>query len=308
MAGAAGLAQQAAAQTAWPMAKPITLIVPVATGGSADQVARAVAAIVSRKLGATVVVKNVVGGGGVTGFAEVAASAPDGYTFGTVNVGSLLVLPHVQKMPFGFDSFSFLGVVSMAWNGVGVGANSPLKSTADLIALGKQRPIVFTTSTPMQGIAMIQLATLSGIKVRMVLTSTQTEAISQAIGGHVDCVVQSAAEMIPLIEGKELRLITSVAVTRWPNYPDVPTLMEQGFDAADIVLQGYALPAGVPADIRKRLGDIVATAADEPELVETLKKNQIAPMKMNGDAFLAALKEQAPVVEKMLVDAGMKKT
>jgi len=59
----------------------------VAPGASADAAARAVAKVASRELKATVIVKNVVGGGGLTGFAQTAASPPDGYTIGLVNVG-----------------------------------------------------------------------------------------------------------------------------------------------------------------------------------------------------------------------------
>ena len=308
LAATSALTPSAFGQTAWPAGKPITIIVPVATGSSSDQVARDLAAVMQRKLaGSTVVVKNVVGGGGVTGFAEVAASPADGYTVGLVNVGSLLILPHTQPMPFNFDSFTFLGAIGGSYNGLGVGANSPFKSVADVVAEGKKRTLTFATATPLQGICMFQMANLTGMKVRMVLTQTQAEAVSEAIGGHVDFCIQSSPEMIPVIEGKQMRLLASVVKQKWPNYPEIPTLLDLGYQAANVIYQGFASPAGTPAAIVKQLGDVVANAADDKELLELLTKYQIAAVKLSGPEFLAAMKEQAPIVEKVLIDAGMKK-
>ena len=310
-AAAAAVAKPGWAQApsqAWPAGKPITVVCPVAPGGSADQVARALAGLMQRKLpGATVVVRNTVGGGGVTGFAEVAASPADGYTVGLVNVGSLLILPHTQKMPFDFNSFVFLGALGLSFNGLGVGDKSPFKSVKDVVEAGKQKTLTFATATPLQGVCMFQLAAETGMKVRMVLTATQQEAVSQAVGGHVDFCIQSSPEMIPLIEGKEMRLLASVVTKRWPNYPEVPTLLDLGYKAANVIVQGFACPAGTPQAIVSRLEEIVSNAGADPEVLQTLTKYQIGSTKMSGAEFLAVMKEQAPIVEKVLIDAGMKK-
>src|SRR5262245_13345495 len=148
IAGSAGLltslaiGSSARAQT-WP-ARDITIIVAVGPGSSADAVARGVARVASRELGVPVQVKNVLGGAGLTGFAELAAAKPDGYTFGLVNVGGLLVFPHIMKVPYTWDSFSFLGGVAENYFGVGIATNSPINTVEDLVATAKRRRVTYS--------------------------------------------------------------------------------------------------------------------------------------------------------------------
>jgi tripartite-type tricarboxylate transporter receptor subunit TctC len=83
---------------------------------------------------------------GLTGFAELAASKPDGYTFGLVNVGGLLVFPHIMKVPYIWDSFRFLGGVAENYFGVGVATNSPIDTVEDLVATAKRRRVTYSAS------------------------------------------------------------------------------------------------------------------------------------------------------------------
>ncbi len=292
---------------AWP-AREVSIIVAVGPGSSADAVARGVARIASKELNATVTVRNVLGGAGLTGFAELAASRPDGYTFGLVNVGGLLVFPHIMKVPYTWDSFAFLGGVAENYYGIGIAANSPIKTVEDLIRASKSRRVTYSASAIMNGMAMIQLANVAGTRFQFVPANTQPEAVAQAVGGHVDVVLQTPADMIALIEAKQLRLLASAVDQRWPNYPDVPTLTELGYNAATVVPLGFACPSGVPAEIRARLEQAVAKAAQDAELIQTMRSLTISPKAMNAKEFHDAIRSQAPAIEAVLVEAGMKKT
>jgi tripartite-type tricarboxylate transporter receptor subunit TctC len=313
LVGAAALAAGSIAKPAtlraqaWP-AREITIIVAVGPGSSADAIARGVARVASRELQAPVQVKNVLGGAGLTGFAELAASKPDGYTFGLVNVGGLLVFPHIMKVPYTWDSFSFLGGVAENYFGVGIAANSPIKTIEDLVAAAKTRRVTYSASAIMNGVAMIQLGNATGVKFQFVPSSTQPEAVAQAVGGHVDVVLQTPADLVPLIEGKQLRLLASATDYRWPNYPDVKTLKEMGYNAASVVPLGFACPAAVPQDIKAKLEKAVAAAATDPELVATMRNLTIRPRTMTSVEFHDAIKSQSATVEGILVAAGMKKT
>jgi tripartite-type tricarboxylate transporter receptor subunit TctC len=313
LAGGAGLLtnllagrKNADAQT-WP-ARAITIIVAVGPGSSADAIARGVARVASRELGVPVQVKNVLGGAGLTGFAELAASKPDGYTFGLVNVGGLLVFPHIMKVPYTWASFSFLGGVAENYFGVGIAANSPIKTVEDLVAAAKRRRVTYAASAIMNGVAMIQLSNATGAKFQFVPTSTQPEAVAQAVGGHVDVVLQTPPDLVPLIEAGQLRLLASATDYRWPNYPDVKTLTEMGYDARSIVPLGFACPAAVPHDIRTKLERVVTLATGDPELLATMKSLTIRPQAMTSAEFFEAIKTQAPTVENILTAAGMKKS
>jgi Tripartite tricarboxylate transporter family receptor len=173
-------------------------------------------------------VKNVLGGAGMTGFAELAASKPDGYMFGLVNVGGLLIFPHIMRVPYTRDSFSFLGGVAENCFGIGIAANSPIKTVEALVGAVKTRMVTYSASAIMNGVDMIQLGNATGVKFQFVPTSTRPEAVAQAVGGHVDVVLQTPPDLVPLIDGGQLRLLLASATEyRWPNYPDVKTLKEK---------------------------------------------------------------------------------
>lgn len=313
LVGAASLAAGTLAAPAivraqsWP-SRDITIIVAVGPGSSADAVARGVARVVSRELKVPVQVKNVLGGAGLTGFAELAASKPDGYTFGLVNVGGLLVFPHIMKVPYTWDSFSFLGGVAENYFGVGIAANSPIKTIEDLVAAAKTRRVTWSASAIMNGVAMIQLGNATGVKFQFVPASTQPEAVAQAVGGHVDVVLQTPPDLVPLIEGKQLRLLASATSYRWPNYPDVKTLKDLGYNAESVVPLGFACPSGVAQDSKTRLEKAIALAATDPELIATMTNLTIRPRNMSSAEFYDAIKSQSATVENILVAAGMKKT
>jgi tripartite-type tricarboxylate transporter receptor subunit TctC len=313
LAGGAGLlaglvvGRESAEAQAWP-ARPVTIIVAVGPGSSADAVARGVARIAARELGVSVQVKNVLGGAGLTGFAELAASKPDGYTFGLVNVGGLLIFPHIMKVPYTWDSFSFLGGIAENYFGIGIATNSPIKTIEDLVAAAKTRRVTYSASAIMNGVAMIQLGNATGVKFQFVPTSTQPEAVAQAVGGHVDVVLQTPPDLVPLIDGGQLRLLASATEYRWPNYPDVKTLKEMGYDARSVVPLGFACPAAVPPEIRAKLERMVTLATTDPELQTTMKSLTIRPRAMTSAEFAQAIKSQAAIVESILTTAGMKKS
>ena len=139
--GVAALAAPAVyAQTsAWP-SREIRLIVSVAPGGGADLVARQVGRVIAQDTGGTVVVRNIVGASGLTGMAEMASSPPDGHTLSLVNIGSLLVLPHIMQVPFTWNDLAFLGGISQNYYGIAVAANSPWCTFDDMIKLAPEEP------------------------------------------------------------------------------------------------------------------------------------------------------------------------
>lgn len=295
------------AQSSWPP-REITIIVAVSPGSSSDTVARIIAKIITRDMKIPVQVKNVLGGAGLTGFSELAASKADGSVFGVVNVGGLLIFPHIMQVPYTWDSFRFLGAIGKISYGIGTAADSPFKTVEDIIAIGKTRAVTYATSTILNGYCMIQLANLTGAKFRFVATNTSPEAVAAAVGGHVDLVVQSPPDMAPLLDSKQLRLVASAIDRRWPSHPDVKTLIESGYKAENIIPSCFACPSGVPAEAGAKLEQIIAAVAKDPELVDVMQKLFIEPGAMNGKQLYETLKAQAPAVEAALAEAGMKKT
>jgi tripartite-type tricarboxylate transporter receptor subunit TctC len=306
IAGGAALAAPALAQNAdWPR-REVRLIVSVAPGAGADLVARQVAKTISQETGGTVVVRNVIGGSGLTGMAEMAASPPDGYTFSLVNIGSLLVLPHIVPVPFTWNDLAFLAGISQNYYGIAVAANSPFQTLDDLINAAKTRRITYGCATIMNGVALVQAGNQVGARFRLVNTATDAEAVTQTVGGFIDSVVTTPAGLLPMLDAGRLRLLAATPA-RWPNRPEVPTVKELGYDGATVVPLGFACPAGVPQPIRARLSELILKAARDPETVEMLTRTVNRPMPMTGEEFHDALYSQAATIESMMRDAGMKR-
>ena len=187
----------------WPTHE-LSMILAFAAGSGADTIARMMAKLVSQELKVNVNVKNVLGGSGLTGFAEMVNSKPDGYTFGIVNVGALTVLPHVMQVPFKLEDVGFLSGFSLNSYGIGTAVNSDFKTVDDIVRIGKTRVVTYSTSTILNGFVLLQLGNLTGAKFRFVSANTNQEAVAQAAGGHVDLTVQGPADMVPLIDGGNL--------------------------------------------------------------------------------------------------------
>lgn len=304
--GAMGGLTAARANT-WP-SRELTLINAYPPGAATDLTARAIAAGVEKRLKATVVVKNVVGGAGTLGTSQLAASKPDGYTMGIVGITSVVVAPHTMDLPYKpWEAFDFIAQAAELRYGIGVAANSPVKTIEDLIALSKQRRVTYSSNSPTNVTAMFQLAKLTGGNFRWVVFGGGAESVTQAAGGHVDAVIQTVTEMRPQIEAGALRLIASAAVDRWPEYPEVKTLREQGYDAVSSGPFGYAFPAGTDPEIRARTEKAFAEALADEEVKKQITALGVVPIYRSGAEFREYLKQIEANILPILEETGMRK-
>lgn len=307
-ATAAGLSGTARAQAAkWP-SREITLINPNAPGAATDLTARIVAQALEKRLQNPVIVKNVVGGAGALGPSTLATSAPDGHTLGLIAISSHITVPALMDVKYNpWEAFAPLGQVAMLRYGVGVAANSPIKSVEELVALSKQRMVTYGSNNVTNVVAMFQLAKLTGGKFRWVVFSGGVEAVAQAVGGHVDACIQSITEMKPQIEAGKLRLLASAGVERWPDYPDIKTLREHGFDAVTNGPFGYAFPAGVDPAIQQRMEAALADVMADKSVQAQIAKIGVVPIYRTGAEYKAFLKKIETDLLPILAETGMVK-
>ncbi|MCA0301789.1 MAG: tripartite tricarboxylate transporter substrate binding protein [Proteobacteria bacterium] len=305
---ASAVAAPALAQSSkWP-SREITLINPNAAGASTDLTARILAQALEKRLGATVIVKNVVGGAGALGPTTLAQSAPDGHTFGLVAISSHVAVPNMMNVTYDpWKAFDVLGQVAALRYGIGARADGPIKSIEDLVAQGKQKQLTYSSNNVTNVVAMFQLAKLSGAKLRWVVFPGGVESVTAAIGGHVDAVIQTVAEMRPQIEAGKLRFLASAAEARWPYYPDVKTLREMGYDAVSNGPFGYAYPTGVEPAIRDRMEKALADCMAEESVRKQIDNLGIEPIWRDGKAYAALLKKIEGELVPILKDTGMAK-
>jgi len=131
-----------------------------------------------------------------------------------------------------------------------------------------------------------------------------TDAASQVAGGHVDTYT-GTPEMIGLVKGGNLRMLASASVDRWPEFPEVPTLIEQGYQTATRQPIIWAGPAKLPAPIREKLESALLAAARDPEVLARQNAASIASRPLDRAATMALLQEVRPGVEAALTASGM---
>jgi tripartite-type tricarboxylate transporter receptor subunit TctC len=307
LAAAMGAAPAIAQSAKWP-SREISLINPNAPGAATDLTARIIAQALEKRLNATVIVKNVVGGAGALGPTTLASSTPDGHTFGLVAISTHIAVPNMMKVNYEpWKAFDLIGQVAALRYGIGARADGPIKSIEDLIAQGKQKQLTYSSNNVTNVVAMFQLAKLTGAKFRWVVFPGGVESVTAAIGGHVDAVIQTVTEMKPQIEAGKLRFLAAAAEARWPDYPDVKTLRELGFNAVSNGPFGYAFPAGVDPAIKERMDKALADVMADDSVTSQITKLGIQAIYRNGKDYAALLKSIETELVPILKETGMAK-
>lgn len=290
LAGAAGSAlgsmigAPAAAQSAGFPNKPVTLIVPLAAGGSVDVMARALATHASRQLGQQVVVVNRPGAGLTLGPSLMAkTAAPDGYTVAMLPT-ALFSRPHLQKVDFSpLDDFTYIiHLVSLSY-GIIAMQNARWKTLAELIAEAKANPGKINYGTSGYGssshIAMEQFSAAAGVKFTPVAFKGASETFNALYGGHIDFAVEGS---LGTSDTSRVRLLASPMGYRINRWPDVPTLKELGYDVVGAGSFGLGGPKGMAPAVVQRIHDAFKLAMAAPDFVQIVDQNANALTYMNG--------------------------
>ncbi len=119
--------------------RPITMVVPFPPGGNTDIMARALQAEMSKALGTTVVIINKGGAAGTLGLIDVARAAPDGYTIALSPNNPLTAQPHLQKLPYGMDSFRYICLTYYAPYVLIAGPKAPFKTFDEFVKFTKAK-------------------------------------------------------------------------------------------------------------------------------------------------------------------------
>lgn len=236
--------------------RPVTIIHPYGTGTAADATARTLAEIFAAELGQNFVVANRDGGSGVVGMRVLAASAPDGHTLAYTPMTPLAVQPHlVRNTGLGPDVVAPICNVAENVLGVVVKADSPIRDMQGLVQAARARPLNFGSpgpnSIPQIGIERVRAAA-AGEYIHVPFRG-DAASITETLAGRLDFSAVVVASAGPQIRSGNLRLIGVFSDRRNPEFPDVPTVKEQGIDAVQTSFAALYAPRGTPEAILNRL-------------------------------------------------------
>jgi len=277
LAALAFAAAYALADDAYP-AKAIRLIVPFPPAGGTDVLSRAMAQAISVDTKWTIVIDNKPGAGGNIGLDFVAHAPADGYTIGMGQTANLAVNPALySKMTFDpLKDFAPIALISSQPLILVVDAKSPYKSLADLVAAAKKDPGKVNMASPGNGtighIGGILFQRRAGITMTHVPYKGAGPAVTDLMGGSVDCYFGNSQAVGGHVASGRLRALAVTSPKRLASFPNVHTIAESGYPGFEAATwSGLVAPAGTPAAIVDRLN-----AAANKALATTEMKARLA--------------------------------
>ena len=292
--------------------KPVHLVISFTPGSSTDIIGRAVAAKLSEIWGQQVVAENRVGAGGTIGSAVVARAAPDGYTL-LANSSAHVSNPSIYaKMPYDtLKDFANISPLAGGPNVLIVGRQAGWSKLGDFLAAAKAKPGSLNFSSAGIGSGthfnLEKLKLMAGIDVAHVPYKGTPEAVSDTIAGRVCCYFAPINAALPHVNGGKALALAVSSAQRSPLLPNVPTIAESGVPGFDYTLWvGLWGPAGMPADLVKKINADVRKAMSSPDLKDRLTKLGTLPMDMSPEQFTDFVRKELDDTAKVMKAAGIK--
>jgi tripartite-type tricarboxylate transporter receptor subunit TctC len=265
-------AMSSSAQSEWP-SKPVRWIVPFATGGTSNIVARSVANELSKQLGVPFLIDNKGGGGGVPSMQEIVRTPADGYTLILGHIGSLAVNPLIYP-DSGYDvnkDFAPVTLLAKVPSLFVVHKDVPVKDFNSFVAYVKARPgqlnyaSAGNASAGHLAIEALKLAT--GLFITHIPYRGTGPALNDVLAGRIQIFSAGTPALLQHIRSGSLKCLAVGTQQRISALPEVPTVAECGYkDFETVQWYGLNVKAGTPVEIIHKLQVECAKALSAPEL------------------------------------------
>ena len=276
VAALGSLSSLASAQT-FPT-RPITVIVPIAAGGSTDVITRLVTKHMSESLGQPIVVENITGAGGTIGATKVARAPADGYMLVAGSSGSQASAYSVyEKIPYTADSFAQIGLTAIIPALIVVNKSVPANNLQEVVAYIKANPgkVSFgNVGTGTSGHLQCEFfKSVTGTDIAMVPYRGAAPMISDLMAGQIQGACDAMPSSSPAVQSGHIRAIAVLGSDRVSSMPDVPTVVEQGMpQLQSSAWVGLSAPKGTPAPVLAALQKALSAALDDPTIQASIAK------------------------------------
>lgn len=290
--------------------RPITLLVPFPAGGSTDQQMRALARVASDVFGQQVITENRPGAGATLSAAAMLRAQPDGYTLAQVPLPALR-LPFMQRMPFN-PRTDFTPVIHLTGYlfMMCVRADGPFRTWADLLAECRRRPgEVRWGNTGANGtphLTLVEIAQRENIDVVHVPFRGEADSTPNILGGHIEAAATGSGPLQLISEGR-FRALNVWPRQRSSKLPDVPTLIELGYDGMAVTSPyGLVGPRGMNPDIVRRLHDGFRQALHHPDHLALLERLDMPLEYLNSEDYAAFMARTIDEEEARVTRLGLR--
>ena len=292
--------------------RPVRLVVPWPTGGSADIVMRIVSQRLQELWGQPVVVENRGGAAGNIGAELVARAAPDGYTLLYGAMSTHAMNPWLYpKMSFDLlKDFEPICLMVVGTTVLVVPAALPVNSVQELIALAKAKPGQLNYGSVGIGsfshLAGELLRSGANIDVTHVAYKGGAEALVDLVAGRLDFLFTVAPSALPYVKSGRLKMIAMADEKRSASFPELPAIAETlpGFDIS--LWSAVLAPAGTPRPIVDRINRDIRRVLDMPEVRARLVELGSVMVGSTPDEFRSRMQSDAAKWRRVIRDAGVK--
>ncbi|WP_354440797.1 Bug family tripartite tricarboxylate transporter substrate binding protein [Ottowia thiooxydans] len=282
--------------------RSLRLIVPGAAGGAPDLLCRVMGSALASALGQAVVIDNRPGAGGIAGTLEMVRAAPDGYTLGYANVGTLAINRALYgQLPYDPDrQLAPVAMTGFVQNALVVRNELPILTVGHLISYLKKNPRKVTMASAGNGttshLSGELFKSMTGTSMLHVPYRGSSAAIQDLIGGRVDVMFDNLSSICPFIESDRVRGLAVTGARRSPLLPHLPTVREAGVSGYESVAWGgIVVPAGTRTDIINVLNGEFTAMMSNAGVRESLTRLSLEPASGPTDVLFELAKRETPV-------------
>lgn len=305
LAGAAGARAQA-----WPT-RAVRLVDAFAPGSASDTILRLLAPHLHKAFGQPFVVENRPGASGNIAAQNCAASPPDGYTFLMATNTMMTANPHLfaSARVDPFKDLSFVAPVANMGMVFVVRPDSPWKTIVELLNDARRNPGKLAYGTPGIGTPMHLIGELlkerAGAAMEHIPYKGGLPMVGDVIAGQIPVGIVTYSVVSGFLQQGRLVALAAAGSKRLSILPDAPAIAESVPEADLGAWCAIVAPAGVPSEVRARMGAEIGTALARPDVVDKLRPLGLDQIPGNAETIAAMVRPESARTAELIKRLGI---
>jgi tripartite-type tricarboxylate transporter receptor subunit TctC len=289
--------------------RPIELVVPFQPGGGTDALARSFADATRKHMPQSMIIVNKPGASGAIGWQDVINAKPDGYRLAVVTV-EVTTLPHMGIGKFTYEDMQPIARLNADQAAITVRADAPWNTIEEFLAAARKDSGRIGVGNAGNGsiwhLAASALEDKTGVKFNHIPFQGAGPAVLALLGGHVDSVAVSPAEVTTYVAAGKLKMLAVMADQRVKGFDKVPTLKERNIDLTIGTWRGIAAPKNTPPEVVAYLKKLALNASNEPAFRETLDKQNLGFAYADDVGFKQVMAKDDAYFKTLITKLGIK--